>query len=74
MEKKTPRSYQQAADNIAMTITLGKLLENVGIIGQVELSQLAMLETKCILPGTRRELYNRRQIDNLMEEEEIPKP
>ena len=56
--RKMPKSYQQAADNIATTITMGKLLENVGMLAQVELSQLAMLESKCILPGTRKELYN----------------
>ena len=73
--KKMPRTYQQAADNIATTITMGRLLENVGMLGQVELSQLAMLESKCILPGTRKELYNQKQIEHLVAgEEKIPKP
>ena len=73
--KKMPRTYQQAADNIATTIMMGRLLENVGMLAQVELSQLAMLESKCILPGKRKELYNQKQIEHLVAgEEKIPKP
>ena len=73
--KKMPRTYQQAADNIATTITMGRLLENVGLLAQVELSQLAMLKSKCILPGTHKELYNQKQIEHLVAgEEKIPKP
>jgi hypothetical protein len=47
-------------------MTMGRLLENVHILQNVEISQLAMLELKCILLGTRRELYNQKQIENLM--------
>jgi hypothetical protein len=69
-EKKIPRNHQQAADNIASTITMGRLLDNVGILVNVELTQIAMLEARCILGGTRRELYNQKQIENLMMEDE----
>ena len=55
-EKKIPRNHQQAADNIAATMR--RLLENVGILVNVELTQIAMLEARCILGGTRRKLYN----------------
>ena len=72
-EKKIPRNHQQAADNIAATITMGRLLENVGILVNVELTQIAMLEARCILGGTRRELYNQKQIENLMTEDEPPR-
>ena len=68
-EKKIPRNHQQAADNIAATITMGRLLENVGILVNVELTQIAMLEARCILGGTRRELYNQKQ----MTEDEPPR-
>ena len=34
-EKKVPRNHQQAADNIASTITMGRLLDNVGILVNV---------------------------------------
>ena len=40
--KKVPRNHQQAADNIASTITMGRLLDNVGILVDVELTQIAM--------------------------------
>ena len=42
-EKKIPRNRQQAADNIASTITMGRLLDNVGILVNVELTQIVML-------------------------------
>jgi hypothetical protein len=45
---------------------MGRLLDNVHILVNVELTQLAMLESKCILQGTRRELYIQKQIENLM--------
>ena len=46
-------------------MTMGRLLENVHILRNVENSQLAMLESKCIMMGTRRELYVQKQIENL---------
>ena len=60
-ERRLPRNYQQAVENIAATMTMGRLLDNVHILVNVELTQLAMLEAKCILKGTRRELYNQKQ-------------
>jgi hypothetical protein len=65
-ERRLPRNYQQSVENIAATMTMGRLLDNVHILANVELSQLAMLESRCILVGTRRELYNQKQIENLM--------
>ena len=69
-ERKVPKSYQQAADNISAIITMGRLLNNVGILKNRELTQLAMLESRCILAGTRKKLYNQKQIENMAKEEE----
>ena len=52
-ERRPPRNYQQAVENIAATMTMGRLLDNVHILANVELSQLAMLEFRCIMLGTR---------------------
>ena len=65
-ERRSPKNYQQAVENISATMTMGRLLENVHILRNVENSQLAMLESKCIMMGTRRELYVQKQIENLM--------
>ena len=45
-ERRLPRNYQQAVENIGATMTMGRLLDNVHILANVELSQLAMLESR----------------------------
>ena len=64
-ERKAPRSYQEAADNISATISIGRILASLEIQESLEITHLAMLESRCIMMGTRRELYNQKQIDNL---------
>ena len=64
-ERKAPRSYQEAADNISATIAIGRILASLEIQESLEITHLAMLESRCIMSGTRRELYNQKQIDNL---------
>ena len=44
-ERRLPRNYQQAVENIAATMTMGRLLDNVHILVNVEMTQLAMLES-----------------------------
>ena len=55
-ERKAPRTYQEAADNILATISIGRILATLEIQESLE---------RCIMMGTRRELYNQKQIDNL---------
>ena len=64
-ERKAPRSYQEAADNISATISIGRILASLEIQDSLEISHLAMLESRCIMLGTRRELYNQKQSENL---------
>ena len=49
-----PSNRQQAADNIEATLAMVNLLNGVKIIGQIESTHLAMLESRCIMTGMRR--------------------
>ena len=48
-ERKAPKSYQEAADNISATISIGRILASLEIQESLEITHLAMLETRCIM-------------------------
>ena len=60
--KKIPKTKQQAADNIEATITMANLLVGVKLIDSLDNTHLAMLESRCIMSGMRRELYDDAQV------------
>ena len=45
-ERKAPRTCQGAADNISATLSIGRILANLEIQESLEISHLAMLETR----------------------------
>ena len=56
--KAIPKTRHQAADNIEATIAMASLLVGVKLIDQIESAHLAMLESRCIMAGMRREMYD----------------
>ena len=65
--KVIPKTRQQAADNIEATIAMASLLVGVKIIDQIERAQVAMLESRCIMAGMRRETYDDAQVQSRTE-------
>ena len=64
--RKVPKTNQQATDNIEATITMGSLLKRIKLIEDLETRHSAMLEARCIMQGTRRDLYDNKQVKNMI--------
>ena len=62
-----PKTRQQAADNIEATIPIASLLVGVKLIDKIESAHLAMLESRCIMAGMRRDMYEDAQVQSRTE-------
>ena len=66
-----PKTRQQAAVNIKATMAMASLLVGVKLIDQIESAHLAILESRCIMAGMRREMYDDAQVQSRTENRRI---